>query len=182
MRKIIGALATCILLAGCSEEAPPQQEEQQQRAALTPGEYEATWTVSQLASSDDSTPATELAEGATGTVRACVGADGEIDPALFADAEDECSATSNFVRNGRISMQLECRRPGQPGQVLLTVNGTTTAEGFDAEVGTTTYFNAEGDYQMTRTVTGRRVGDCPAGEAAAANEAEADPAAGAGAE
>ena len=172
MRKIIGALAACLVLAGCSEEAPQQQEDRQQRAALTPGEYEASWTVTQLGSTDESTPATAVAEDATGTTRACVAEGGEIAPALFAEAGDECSATSSFVRNGRISLQLECRRPDQQGQVLQSVNGTTTAEGFEAEVSTTTYFSGEGDYEMTRTVTGRRVGDCPAGETAAGNEAQ----------
>ena len=172
MQRIIGAFAACIVLAGCSQEAPQQQEDQQQRAALTPGEYEATWTVAHLGSTDETAPGTTLSQGATGTTRACVAEGGEIPPALFAEDGDECSATSSFVRNGRIALQLECRRPSQQGQVLQSVNGTSTAESFEAEVSTTTYFSGEGDYEMTRTVTGRRVGDCPAGDAVTGNEAQ----------
>lgn len=174
MHKVIFiAAASAILLAGCGEEAPPPAQEAE-RAPPSPGLYELSWSDVEINSTDEGEPATGAGEGEAGagaafTDRTCVGEDGTIPLSAFAEAGDECTATSSFVRNGRISLQLECRREGQPGQVLQTVNGTSTAEGFEAEVSTTTYFSGTGDYEMSRTVTGRRVGECPAegaGEAA----------------
>ena len=161
MRGLITAAAMAALLAGCSEEAPQQETQAAERAALTPGEYEASWTVAALRSTDKTTPATELAEGATGTSRGCVAADGTIDPALFAAGGDECTPSNSFVRGGRINLQMDCRRPGTTGQVMQSVSATSTADSFEGEVSTSTYLSGEGDYEMTRTFTGRRVGECP---------------------
>jgi hypothetical protein len=160
------------MLAACSEEAPPQQQPQQ-RAALAPGEYEASWTVTEVRSTDKTEPATELTVGATGTTRGCVVQGPVIDPALFAEREDECTSASSYARGGRISIQMECRRPDEPGQVMQSVNATSTAESLEGEVSTSTYFSGFGDYSMTRTITGRRVGDCPAeADAAQGNGAQ----------
>jgi hypothetical protein len=65
------------------------------------------------------------------------------------------------VRNGRISLDLSCKREGDSGEVRQSVSGTYTAAGFEAEVSTTTYLSAPGDYAMTRPFTGKRVGECP---------------------
>lgn len=159
MRGLTMVAAAALLVGGCSSEAPPPAEEAES-GELAPGLYEASWTVDTLGSTDRSDPSTDLTQGATGTSRACV-ADGTIDPALFAEAEDECTASSAYVRGGRISMQIECRRPGAAGQVMQSVNGTSTADTIEAQVSTTTYLAEAGDYQMTRTVTARRVGECP---------------------
>lgn len=177
MDNRIFAAATAILLAGCSSEDAPQQQQQQQaeatgqRAALTPGEYEASWTVTEIRSTDKTDPATDLTVGATGSARACVAEGPVADPALFAEGEDECTPTSSYARGGRISLQLVCSRPGEPGEVRQSVNATSTAESFEGEVSTSTYFSGEGDYSSVRTVTGRRVGDCPAAADPAEGEA-----------
>ena len=163
MERCFFAAAAAILIAGCSDDAQQQEQQQpQQRAALTPGEYEASWSVTELRSTDKTEPATELTVGATGTTRACVAEGPAIDPALFAEGEDECTPSSSYTRGGRISIQMECRRADEPGQVMQSVNATSSAEAFEGEVSTSTYLSGFGDYSMTRTVTGRRVGECPA--------------------
>jgi hypothetical protein len=163
--------AAAALLAGCSGEAPAPEPESES-AALSPGLYEASWTVSSVRSTDRTEPATELKQDAKGTARACVDRTGAIDPSLFAEGDDECRPTSSYARGGRLALQMECSRPGGSGQVMQSVNGTTTADGFEAEVSTSTYLAGPGDYAMTRTVTGRRVGECPpAGAAGEANAA-----------
>ena len=160
MRRISIAATAVLLAAGCSGgTAPPPAETQ--KAALTPGLYEASWTVASVASTDRTEPATELQQGARGTARGCVREGGAIDPALFAEGKDECTASTSYARGGRLAMQLECRRPGGSGQVMESVNGTTTAQGFQAEVSSTTYLAGAGDYEMIRTVTARRTGECP---------------------
>jgi len=78
------------------------------------------------------------------------------------DDGDKCTIANPYVRNGRIGMDLTCTRKGQSGEVRQSVSGTFTADALDAEVSTTTYLSGTGDYAMTRTVTARRVGECPA--------------------
>lgn len=174
MRAWTLAAGAAILASGCSQEAAAPVENETESAALAPGLYEASWTVDSIASTDRTPPSNGLQQGAAGTAKACVAEDGTIDPALFAEGEDECAASSSYVRSGRISIQLECRRPGGTGQVMQSVDGSTTAEAIEANVSTTTYLAAAGDYQMTRKLTAKRVGECPAGDADSTVENAAD--------
>lgn len=160
MQRLTIAAAAALALAGCSGEAPPEANETEV-ATLSPGLYEAGWTVSQLASVDRTEPKTNLTQGATGTTTGCIGDDGSVDPVLFAEDGDTCTASNPYIRNGRISMDLTCEREGVTGQVRQSVSGTFTAEGLEAEVGTTTYLEGVGDYSMTRNFTAKRVGQCP---------------------
>ena len=171
MRIVISTIAAAALLSGCSEEAPQEQQKSGQRAALTPGEYEASWTVTEIRSTDKTEPATELAVGGTGTAKGCVAEGPVIDPALFAEGDDQCTPSSSYTKGGRISIQMECRRADETGQVMQSVNATSTADSFEGEVSTSTYLAGFGDYSMTRTVTGRRLGDCPAASEAAEENA-----------
>lgn len=159
-RTIIGA-AAALLLAGCSEDAPQQQK--QQSRSLEPGQYELSWTVSQLRSTDKSSPATSLSQGETGTASGCIREGGDVDPALFAEAGDQCTPSNSFVRAGRVSVQMECKRPGQPGLVMQSVNAKSAGDSFEGELSTSTYLDGSGDYEMTRTITARRAGECAAG-------------------
>ena len=159
MRKLIVAAAAAALVSACSEDAPVKQEE---AAAAVPsaGQYEASWKVTSVRSVDKSTPATKLKQDATGTSSGCVAADGTIDPALFAEEGDTCTVANPYVRNGRLSMNLTCKRKTQAGEVRQSVSGTFKADSIDAEVSTTTYLSGYGDYAMTRTITAKRVGEC----------------------
>lgn len=160
MERMFIATAAALLAAGCSQEAP-KNEAQAAPATVAAGQYEASWTVASLRSTDRMTPATNLKEKAAGTTLGCVGADGKIDPALFAEDGDECTASNAYVRGGRIALDLKCTRKGDSGEVRQSVSGTYGADGFEAEVSTTTYLSAPGDYAMVRNFTARRVGECP---------------------
>lgn len=164
---IAAATAAAAALAGCSDEAPQQQNQAQQKAALIPGLYEASWTVSELRSTDKTDPATKLTVGATGKAEACIQEGPLIDLELFAEGDDECRPSNSYVRGGRINIQMQCKRPDEAGPVMQTMTGTSTAEGFQGEISTSTYLTGFGDYSMVRTVSGKRVGDCPTDEAAA---------------
>jgi hypothetical protein len=161
MRGLMIAAAAAGLLAGCSEQAP-QQQQPQQKATLSPGLYEASWTVSELRSTDKTDPATKLAVGETGSAEGCIQQGPAIDMALFAEGSDQCTPSNSYARGGRINIQMKCKRSGDDGQVMQTVTGTSTAEGFEGEISTSTYLAGFGDYSMIRTVKGRRVGECPA--------------------
>lgn len=161
------AAVAAVTLVACSEDAP-QQNRAQTKAALTPGLYEANWTVTEVRSTDKTDPATKLTVGATGKAEACIQRGPVIDLELFAEGDDECRPTNSYVRGGRINIQMQCRRPDEAGPVMQTMTGTSTADGFQGEISTSTYLTGFGDYSMIRTVSGKRVGDCPAEDQAPA--------------
>lgn len=159
MNRLIIAAGAAILAAGCSAEAPKAEEAP--AAELKPGQYQASWTIAQLRSTDRTIPATNLKEKATGTTTRCIAAKNAIDPALFAEDGDTCTETNAYARNGRISIELTCKRKGDAGEIRESISGTYTADAFEAEVSTSTYLEAPGDYALTRTVTAKRIGECP---------------------
>jgi hypothetical protein len=156
-----------LAIAGCANEsAPAAAPETETAKALEAGEYEVATKVEDLRSVDHTTPLTKAkltaAADAPMVHRACVGADGLIAPAMFAEANDSCKVDNSYVRNGKINLQLTCSRSGA-GQVLQSVDGDFKADSFTATVNTGTYFAGPGDYAMRRSMTAKRVGNCPAG-------------------
>ncbi len=167
MRTIVLGLASVMALAACSGEAPSENQVEAKADALQPGEYEFTVVVDQVRSTDNTTPATNLKVSAKGDetekVRLCVAKDGAIDPLIFAEAGDKCTPSSTYMRGGRMSLQFNCSR-AKRGQLTQLVDGNFTANSFGAKVMTSSYFPGDGDYAMTRTISGTRVGDCPAAQ------------------
>lgn len=155
-------MAGYVLLAGCGSggggEAPVKEAV---AATLGAGLYEVTAEVKALASTDKTTPATKLKLGDKVAAKACVAANGVPEPALLAEAGDPCTPQASYIRNGRMSLQLTCRRAGDNGNVLVTVDGKFTADGFTGQAETITQFYGKGDYKLSRTLTAKRVGDCP---------------------
>ena len=171
MRTIILGVAAAGLLAACSGDTAQEAKMEAKAEALQPGEYEVTDKVDEVRSTDNTPPATALKAAAAGeagsTSRICVGADGAIDPKIFAEAGDKCASTGSYMRGSRLSFQFNCTRTGKGGLSQL-VDGKFTADSFEATVTSSTYFSGPGDYALTRTLTGRRVGDCPPAQPAAA--------------
>jgi len=163
MRTIILGCAGAALLAACSGETEPEAKKEAKADALQPGEYEYTTKVDERRSTDKTTPATQLKVTAAGeapkTDRVCVTAEG-IPPMTFAEAGDKCTPSSSYMRSGRLSLQFNCNRSGH-GALTQAVDGKFTADSFEATVITSSYFSGAGDYSMTRTLSGKRVGECP---------------------
>ena len=158
------SIAIAALLAGCSgggDAVGAAKEEEAKRAdALQPGEYEISAKVDKIRSTDQTSPATASKPGNPPKVsRTCIPADGGIEPAVFAELGESCNAMDNYLRGGRMSLQYKCRRPGK-GELTQLVDGDFTADSFEAKVITSTYYSGSGDYELTRTITGKRVGDC----------------------
>lgn len=168
MRTIILGLAATGLLAACAGDTANNTALEETRAdALQPGEYEVTATVAAIRSTDNTTPVSKAKPGdPPKTARTCVPADGTIDSAVFAEAGETCNAMDNYMRGGRISLQYKCTRDRQ--QLTQMVDGEFKADSFEAKVITSTYFTGSGDYELTRNLTGKRVGECPAAEPKAA--------------
>ena len=153
-----GALAGC----GSGEPAAPKQAA---AAALSAGLYEVSSEVTALASTDNSTPATAAKQGEKTSWRACVPVDSKPSPELLAEPGDTCEIKNSYIRSGRMSAQMSCTREGASGLIMPAMMGSFTADGFEGDINTLTYFAGEGDYRLVRKVSGKRVGDCPAGGA-----------------
>ncbi|MEA1072140.1 DUF3617 family protein [Sphingomonas sp. LY29] len=159
--RLIAITAMSVLAASCGSEAPPPPAPEK-AAQLQAGEYEVTGEVLKLASLDKTTPGTAYkAKGEKTTRRACVAADGTIDPAMFVEKGDKCTVQNSYVRSGRISIQYGCTRSGK-GAVQAGADGNYTADGFEALVTAASTFTGTGDYELQEKVTGKRVGACPA--------------------
>lgn len=164
MMRLCGVAGLALALAACGGEAPRQEEAAQKPPeTLAAGLYEVSAEVTALASTDKTTPATKLKLGDKVMTRACVGAGGKPDPALLADEEgDKCEIKNSYVRYGRMSAQMSCTRGDMQGLVMPAMAGSYGDGTFEGDINTLTYFVADGDYRMTRKVTAKRVGDCPA--------------------
>jgi Protein of unknown function (DUF3617) len=171
MKHAAVLLACALTLTACSGDTAKQAKKEAKADALKPGEYEVTDKVDELRSTDNSTPATAMKVAAAGeasrTSRICVGKDGAINRKIFAEAGDKCASTGSYMRGGRLSYQFNCTRAGKGGLSQL-VDGKFTADSFEATVSSSTYFSGPGDYALSRTLTGKRVGECSAAQPDAA--------------
>lgn len=170
--KLVCAGGLALALAACGgekkDEATAAAAAAEAPAKLAGGLYEVSAEVTQLASTDNSTPATKLKQGETQIIKACVSADGQPDPALLGEVGDKCEIKNSYIRMGRMSAQMSCSREGHVGYVMPAMMGSYSADGFEGEISTLTYFSENGDYRLTRKVTAKRIGDCPADGAAKA--------------
>jgi hypothetical protein len=164
MSKFMPAIGLAMLLAACGGEkkAAPAEEAP---AKLNAGLYELNSEVLLLASTDKTEPATKLKQGEKQVIKACVMPDGQPQPELLGEQGDTCQIKNSYIRNGRMSAQMSCKREGLSGEVMPAMMGSFTADGFEGEITTLTYFVESGDYRMTRRVTAKRIGDCPAAPA-----------------
>jgi len=164
-RHLMIVAASAVLLAACGE-APKPVEEKVPVAAFPAGEWEVTSLTEKLRTADGSTPATKHKLGVAEIRKICSPAGPKPSATLFADQGDDCKLDSDYARNGRINMSMQCQRPGR-GQVALTLDGKYDETTFEVVAVTGTYFTGSGDYALTQNIKGKRTGDCPAGAAAA---------------
>ena len=161
-RSTLISIALAGLIAGCSDDAPSASNVEETAAALTPGEYELVAKVDELRSTDKTTPATKSKVGGDPvTTRTCVGPENKIEPAAFVEAGETCTQSDSYMSNGRMSLQYKCSRSGQ-GDLTQLVDGDFKKDSFSAKVRTATYFAGDGDYELVRSFTGKRVGECSA--------------------
>lgn len=162
----VGLLAAGLAACGGGGKQEKEAAAEEAPATLAAGLYEVSAEVTQLASTDNSTPATALKQGDKANVKACVSDKGVPAPELFAEAAgDKCEIKNSYIRYGRMSAQMSCSRDDNPGYVMPAMMGSYSADGFEGEINTLTYFTGDGDYRMTRKVSAKRIGDCPAAEA-----------------
>lgn len=150
------------ILTGCSggQDAAANNMVEERAAALQPGEYELSMAVESIRSTDNTTPASSLTqESPPATTRTCIGPGNQIEPTAFVEAAETCTAGDTYMSGGRMSLQLRCNRPGK-GMLSHLVDGKFTKDSFSGDVITTTIFSGSGDYELTRSVEAKRVGEC----------------------
>lgn len=172
MTKLILASLPLIALAACGGGA--ENKAKAKVEGMTPGQYEVAAEVTNFRNADDGKAKIDTPKGTRTTRSVCLGA-GASPADLFADEGFTCRENSRgFASGGTLNLTLSCSRPGLPtGEVGLTVTGTFTADGFEAERTMETAFVTDGDVVIASRFTGRRTGDCtPAPAAPAANASQ----------
>lgn len=162
MRAIM-IMAAALLLGGCGNSAPPPPPAAP--AKLPAGEWEVTAKVTSVGGKVADKARVKV--GDLLVSKACVGADGVAPPALFAAKGDSCEAQSPYVRNGRVNVQMSCTREGSGEKVMAAVNGKYTADAITGDGRVTTYVSGMDNHVVEQELTGRRLGECAAGEAKA---------------
>ena len=164
MKRAIAIAA--VLAAGCSggEEASAPKEKAAPAAAMSAGQWATSSEVTSFSQADKGSPKINTPVGTKASGSACL-AESEAkkpNPQLFAGAGYDCSYRDSYMSAGTINANLECKRAGLNGLVMVNVSGSYTADTFDADVTTITHLATDGDVQIGTKVTGRRGGACAA--------------------
>lgn len=165
--RYLGFVALAALTA-CGGEA---QNETKAAAvdALRPGQYEVVAESTQFRQADEGEAVFNMAVGTRETRMVCVGETAP--PDLFAPEGLTCQpGSSTWMRGGSISSTYVCTTPGRGGEVMLTIDGSFTADGFEVTRSVNTRLEGQGDIVAQFRMAGRRTGDC-APAAAGGNEA-----------
>lgn len=159
-------LASLALVACEGSEAPKQAEAPKTAAQeLSPGQWEVTTEVADFAQADKGSPAINTPKGTRATESVCVGeGEGKQPPAalLAGNVDYTCTYGNHYMSSGTLNTQLDCRRKGVSGQVMMSLDGSYTADTLEANQSLTTYLPGDGDVRIMSKLTGRRTGECTA--------------------
>lgn len=162
------ALVAFILVCGCSGEAEPPKKAAPKVTAIQAGQWEMTSEVTRLTKQDHGEPRINTPPGTKSIDSVCI-AETEVkkpNPQLFAGTKDECAYNNFYMSGGTLNASMKCTRPGLSGQLIMSVFGDYTADSFETTLDVSTHLATDGDVNIISKVTGRRVGDCAAADAA----------------
>ena len=133
-------------------------------AALPAGMWELTSEVIAIQSFDPDGTEGAPRPGVRTTEMVCVG-EGRPPPALFAEAGYQCEYDEYDVRDGRITVTMQCAREGLSGPASITARGSFADNSLRYSREIQTDRNADGHLQINSRVTALLAGDCtPGGE------------------
>ena len=167
MRAII--LLPLLLAAGCGG-GETEQPKAERAARIDPGQWEVAAEVLEVRQTDEGTPLIRAEAGDRATASVCVGPEQQVPVALFAGDSAGCGYSSYYVRAGRINSIVTCRPPRGEGLLTVNVQGSFEADSFEATRTVATAVVGGGNMRVQSRLTGRRTGECAAGDAGA-NEA-----------
>jgi hypothetical protein len=147
------------LAASCSGGGEEKKAEEG-AATMQPGQWEVTTEVTAFRSTDKATPALKAAAGDKSTAAACIeaGKEGKPPAQMFAGAGYECDYKDSYIRSGRITATLDCKRDALDGKIFMTVEGTYKGDSFEGTSSANSYLSGEGDFAMNSKISGRRTG------------------------
>ncbi len=164
MRSLL--MVPVCLLAACGSGGEEKKAAAAVAATMEAGQWETSLELTSIRSTDKTEPALKAAVGDKETGSACIAAGQEATPPgeLFAGPGHTCQTQNSYIRNGRINMSLKCSRPGITGDIMHTVQGSYTGTTFEGKVDTITYLPGQGDFEMSRKMTGRKTAAACAAE------------------
>ena len=152
------ALLPMLFVAACGGDAPDNKAEA--TAELSPGQWELTSQVTRFVKSDQGNPRINTPVGTRATQSICFAASRRLPTEIFSGEGFTCSYGNYYVRNGRASVTLTCRREGLSGDDPMTVAGHFGADSIQLHRSLRTILTTDGDVSIDADVTGRRTGAC----------------------
>ena len=157
------ALVPLLLVAACSEQADADQKgaaAAKKAMQFSAGQWETTAQYTAVKVTEGTTPGIEAAVNTPLAGAGCVG-EAEAKkpkPALFAAEGDSCSYQNFYMSRGRLTADMRCSREGVPGEIMVSLQGSYTADSFELASDTRTILAGPGDIEAAGTITGRRTG------------------------
>lgn len=160
-----------LMIAACGGTETKENQTKSKATSLAPGQYEVSTEVTAFESLDEGTPAIDTPVGTRTTEMVCVG-EGQLPTEMLTGPGFDCRYDNYYMRNGRMNVTMRCTREGLSGATPMTVEGSFEAESFDYVRDMRTVLAGEGDVHVAARATGRRIGDCPVGDADNASTAK----------
>jgi uncharacterized ParB-like nuclease family protein len=188
MKAALGILVPALLIAGCNK-TPGKDDVELTNASvaeanaaaekvetITPGQWTVTTEITDVRlpamEGEDRQMAdamTQQMKGRTQTQTSCVTpeqARGPNSTLIGGTNNGACSFESFSLLRGALNAVLTCRKEGNPGQMVIATSGTYGGDKVDLEtvmrVEETLDQPKDKALRIVSTVTGRRIGDCPA--------------------
>ena len=159
-----------LLLAACSGDAGADQKAKadtdKAALALAGGQWETTTEFTQITSQDNGEPVLKAGEKIVAST--CVGeGEGKKPPAvvLAGVKEGSCSYDNLYMSRGRLNATISCTQPGLAGKLMVSADGSYTADSFETAGDVQTYLTTDGDARGAAKITGRRTGACAPADA-----------------
>ena len=180
MKKLLVSVAALSLIAGCSDKGADHDgdgkitaeevAEEMNRVTLEPGEWENTVKIVdvKVEGLPEGTPADMMdsMKGKVTSSKSCITREEAENPgAQFFAAQEKtsCEVTKFNMSGGAVSSEMSCSNMGgAPGDVTVTMDGQYGPSSY--EMTTETNGGAAGmTVKFSSTISGKRIGDCPAG-------------------